>query len=63
MKLIIGLGNPGSQYENTRHNVGFRVVDALATKYNWRWERRNRAMLANGTIGTEKWSWSSRLHL
>jgi PTH1 family peptidyl-tRNA hydrolase len=54
MKLIVGLGNPGVQYEQTRHNVGFRVVDALASQHNWRWERRGRAMLSTGTIGTEK---------
>lgn len=32
MKLIIGLGNPGKEYENTRHNIGFIFVDALAKK-------------------------------
>jgi peptidyl-tRNA hydrolase, PTH1 family len=54
-KLVIGLGNPGSEYERTRHNVGFRVVDKLASKLGWKWtERRNRAVLASGTIGHEK---------
>lgn len=34
MKLIVGLGNPGKEYENTRHNAGFHWIDCLADKIN-----------------------------
>lgn len=34
MFLIVGLGNPGKEYENTRHNIGFKVIDNIASEYN-----------------------------
>lgn len=34
MILIVGLGNPGKQYEQTRHNIGFDVIDYMSNKYN-----------------------------
>jgi len=36
--LIAGLGNPGSEYSNTRHNIGFKVLDALAAQKQAEWE-------------------------
>lgn len=55
MFIIVGLGNPTSQYEGTRHNVGFDVIDAIADKYNISvTERKCRAFCGKGIINGQK---------
>ena len=55
MFLIVGLGNPGREYEKTRHNVVFAVIDALADKYNISVaDRKSRAFCGKGIIGGQK---------
>ncbi len=48
---IVGLGNPGRQYEETKHNVGFHVIDKLAEKYDIDVNKfKNKAFVGDGTI-------------
>lgn len=47
--LVVGLGNPGAQYVNTRHNVGFMAVDALAGE-NASWKSEKNALTARAEI-------------
>ena len=55
MFVIAGLGNPTRQYEGTRHNVGFDVIDALADKYNIAVDARKcRAYVGKGIIEGQK---------
>lgn len=55
MKIIAGLGNPGKEYENTKHNVGFLTIDILAEKYDIKVNKiKFKGLIGEGMIGTEK---------
>jgi PTH1 family peptidyl-tRNA hydrolase len=56
MKILVGLGNPGSKYERNRHNVGFMAVDAIASRYGaGPWRRRFQGQTAEIDIERMKY--------
>ena len=55
MLIFAGLGNPGSQYQNNRHNAGFMAADAIARRHSFSpWSKKFQGLLAEGTIDGEK---------
>lgn len=55
MYVIVGLGNPSKEYENTRHNIGFAAIDYLADKYNIGvTEVKHKALIGKGVINGTK---------
>lgn len=55
MFLIVGLGNPGKEYDNTRHNIGFEAIDYIANKYNIELNRiKFKGIFGEGFIGGNK---------
>ena len=55
MRLLVGLGNPGRDYANNRHNIGFMALDEIARRYGFGpWRRRFQGQLAEGRIAGER---------
>ena len=55
MKLIVGLGNPGSEYINNRHNLGFMALDSLSAHYQFEhWKSKFDGMFSSKVLGSEK---------
>lgn len=56
VKVIVGLGNPGDEYKNTRHNLGFDLLNRIAEdfSFNWKFDKKFNAEIAEGIIDNQK---------
>ena len=49
-RLVVGLGNPGPEFAETRHNLGFRCVDTLARRFDARWQDKRQGLAADVAV-------------
>jgi peptidyl-tRNA hydrolase, PTH1 family len=55
MKLFVGLGNPGSQYQGNRHNIGFMALERIASDHGFGpWRKKFQGIISEGSIGGER---------
>ena len=56
VKVIVGLGNPGDEYKQTRHNLGFTLLDYLAENFSfpWKFDKKFNAEIAEGIFNKQK---------
>lgn len=64
MYAIIGLGNPGREYMNTRHNIGFDTVELISSKYNIKLNKgKFKSIYGEGNIDDKKFYWLNLKHI